>query len=65
MKKTFPDLPGWTFDMDEVSASVYKIVGRDRQGHCVSAKGVDFYVILDECRKEAARISAEGKKSRD
>jgi hypothetical protein len=65
MKKTFPDLPGWAFDMDEVSASVYEVVGRDRQGHCVSAKGVDLDVILDECRKKSARISAEGKKSRE
>lgn len=61
MKKKFPDLPKWTFDMDEVSASVYEVIGRDLSGHCVSAKGTDLDSILAECKKEAVRIS-EGRK---
>lgn len=59
MKKKFPNLPEWVFDMDEVSASVYEVIGRDLSGHCVSAKGTDLDNILSECIKEAVRISEE------
>jgi hypothetical protein len=56
MKKQYPDLPGWTFEMEEVSASVYEAVGRDRTGHCVSAKGVDPDKVIDECKQEARKV---------
>ena len=38
MRKTFPDLPEWCFEIDEVSSGVYEVIGRDMAGHCVSAK---------------------------
>ena len=33
MKQTFPDVPGWTFEIDEVSANVYEVKGTDSVGH--------------------------------
>jgi hypothetical protein len=62
MRKQFPDLPGWTFEMEEVSASVYEVVGRDQSGHCVTSKGVDPDKALDECKKEARRTFLKGAK---
>ena len=57
MKQQYPDLPAWLFDIDEVSAGVYEIIGRDNAGHNVSAKGTDVDSLLDQCKKEARRIS--------
>ena len=52
--QTFPDLPGWTFTVDEVSANVYKIVGRDGSGRSVEATGTDYDALLKEARRWAA-----------
>jgi hypothetical protein len=60
MIKQFPDLPAWHFDMDEVSAGVYEVIGRDGAGHNVSAKGTDLDSLLEECRTEARKISMRG-----
>jgi hypothetical protein len=57
MKRTFDDLPGWTFHIDEVSAGVYEVVGRDARGRQVSSKGTDFDALLAECKSAAARLS--------
>jgi hypothetical protein len=59
MKKQFADLPTWVFDMDEVSAGVYEVTGRDTTGHQVSAKGTDMDALLEQCRREAKRISIQ------
>jgi hypothetical protein len=56
MKKTFPDLPDWTFEMDEISAGVYEVVGKDGSGNSVSAKGIDLDKIITECRDRARRL---------
>jgi hypothetical protein len=58
MKKHFPDLPGWQFDLDEVSANVYEVVGKDKSGHLISAKGTDPDALLEHCRNDALRILA-------
>ena len=60
MRKQFPDLPAWHFDMDEVSAGVYEVIGRDSAGHAVSAKGTDLDSLLEQCRREARKISMRG-----
>lgn len=60
MRKQFPDLPAWRFDMDEVSAGVYEVIGRDSAGHVVSAKGIDLDSLLEQCRREARMISMRG-----
>lgn len=56
MRKRFPDLPAWHFDMDEISAGVYEVIGRDEIGHCVSAKGIDLDALLEQCQREARKI---------
>jgi len=60
MKKRYPDLPEWQFELDEVSAGVYEVIGRDKAGNCVSAKGVDLDSLIEQCRKDARKISMRG-----
>jgi hypothetical protein len=57
MKKVFSDLPEWVFDLDEVSAGVYEVIGRDIYGHSVSAKGINLDGLIEQCKLEARRIS--------
>jgi hypothetical protein len=66
VKKTFAELPAWTFNMDEVSAGVYEVIGTDEAGHRVSAKGPDLDAVLEECRRQAmqAEISATSRPPR-
>ena len=59
MKKTFPSLPDWTFDVDEVSAGVYEVIGKNQLGQVVSAKGTDPYKLLDECKESAAKVAPQ------
>lgn len=60
MKKTFPDLPGWQFEMDEVSAGVYEVTARHRAGHCVSARDTDLEAALQQCRRDARLAPTSG-----
>ncbi|WP_168118461.1 hypothetical protein [Acidocella sp. MX-AZ02] len=55
-RKTYPDLPNWTFEIDEVSAGVYEVVARDHIGHEVSEKGIDVAAIIELCRQRAAKL---------
>lgn len=52
----FVDLPGWSFHVDEVSAGVYEVIGRDGDGNLVSEKGVDPDLIIEACRVRAKEI---------
>jgi hypothetical protein len=52
VKKIYPELPNWEFDMDEVSANVYEVVGKDNFGHRVSSKGLDLETLIEECKKK-------------
>jgi hypothetical protein len=66
MAQKFLELPGWTFSVEEVSAGVYEVAGRDGLGHRVTAKGVDPDALLAECRRDAARlVSQVAGRSRD
>jgi hypothetical protein len=56
MKKVYQDLPNWVFEMEEVSASVYEVIGNDKEGHHVSAKGIDIDELIEECKKNAHKI---------
>ena len=53
MKKIFPELPSWTFDIDEVSAGVYQAIGTHLNGYSVQAEGTDPEKLLEECRNSA------------
>lgn len=56
MKKKFSDLPNWKFDIDEVSANVYEIIGIDTTGEKISFKGYDLDEIIDQSRERAKEI---------
>ncbi len=56
--KSFPELPGWTFDVDEVSAGVFRVRGGDQAGRTVETRGVDPDAVLEECKNSALRIQA-------
>jgi len=56
MKQSFQDLPGWAFEIDEVSANVYEVTGTDTDGHTVKLKGTDPETLLDDARTSAKKI---------
>lgn len=53
MTREFPELPGWRFTVQEVSAGCYRAEGRDDQGHQVGAMGTDSEAVLDQCKRYA------------
>jgi hypothetical protein len=53
-----PELPGWSFDVQEVSAGVYEVTGTDALGHRVQTKGTDCDALINECREAAAKMAA-------
>jgi hypothetical protein len=56
MKRTFLDLPGWSFDIDEASAGVYQVIAVDEKGHVISKTGFDPELLIAESRFEASNI---------
>jgi hypothetical protein len=65
MKQAFPELPEWVFDLDEISAGVYEVLGTYRAGHRIQAKGSDPDRLVQECRATAVRILQEVKLHRN
>jgi hypothetical protein len=65
MARSFPELPGWSFDADEVSAGVYRAFGRDRAGRNVEASGLDPEALIEKCRQAALEIMAGVRKLSD
>lgn len=51
-------LPGWFFDVEEMSAGVYRVRCVDEAGRSVEVTGTDPDVLLEQCRQSAARIQA-------
>lgn len=56
MKQTFPELPKWKFDIDEVSAGVYRVIGTHTNGASVQVEGTDPEKLLEECRNSARNL---------
>ena len=54
---TFPDLPGWSFHVDEVSMGVYEAIGKHVTGPSVYMKGQDPHALLEQCSVDAKRMS--------
>jgi hypothetical protein len=52
---TFEDLLGWTFEIDEVSANVYEVTGKDGAGRSVLVKGTDPDALLEDARQSAKK----------
>ena len=57
MRRTFADLPEWSFDIDEVSAGVYRVIAIDKNGRQISKTGIDPEALIEECRREAGSMS--------
>jgi len=58
MKKKYSDLPAWCFDLDEVSASVYRVVGTDNEGRVVTVTGEDLENVVEQCKTRAEEIES-------
>jgi hypothetical protein len=54
MKYTFPEHPGWVFELDELSIGFYVARGTGVLGQSVELKGYEPEKLLDECRRTAA-----------
>jgi hypothetical protein len=52
-------LSGWTFDVEEVSNSVYRIRGRDAAGRTVERTGTDPDELMAESRQVARRLARQ------
>lgn len=59
MKNEFPELPGWSFEIDEQSAGVYHITATEKSGRTFEMNGTDRDLLLSECREEAAALSEQ------
>ncbi len=55
--KTFDDLPGWTFEVNEVSACVYRVTGADSLGRRTEATGTDPEELLAAAREWAKKVA--------
>jgi hypothetical protein len=59
MTDMFPDLPDWSFEADEVSAGVYRALGRDRAGRSVEVIGLDPDELIEKCKQKALQLIDE------
>ena len=58
MHQTFDDLPGWTFEIEEMTPGVWSIIGTGADGHTVSITGgTDPDAMLSDLKERAGRIS--------
>lgn len=60
IKKTFKELPGWIFDLDEISAGVYRVHGVDEGGRSVDMTGTDPDALMNESKDSALKMSNKG-----
>ena len=59
MPRSFPDLPDWSFDADEISPGVYRAFGHDCAGRNVEACGLDPEALIEKCRQAALEMRAD------
>jgi hypothetical protein len=59
MPREFKELPGWSFAIDEVSAGVYRVIGRDLAGRAVEATGPRLKVLIEKCLQDASQMMAD------
>lgn len=52
-----PDLPGWTFEIEEIGAQTYRVRGFDRAGRTVEGTGAHAGLAFDEGKRLAAMLS--------
>lgn len=63
MEKKFQDLPNWTFWLDEISAGVYNVKGRnDTFGSNLNLTGGDPEELLKQAWHTAAEMDGQTRK---
>jgi hypothetical protein len=55
--KLFADLPGWTFEIQEVSAGVFRVRAVADTGRSIEMTGTDPDEVLKRCREAASVMS--------
>ena len=58
MIKEFPELPEWSFQIEE-TAGGYHVTATEKSGRTFEMRGPDRDLLLTECRQEAAAISEQ------
>ena len=53
----YKDIPGWTFEVQETSANVYKVIGYDSHGRSVEHQGLDPDELLQRSKEDAIKMS--------
>jgi len=56
VEETFPDLPGWHFNLTEVSFCVYRAEGRHDDGRSVSRVGHELPQLIRETGEDARNL---------
>jgi hypothetical protein len=51
--ETFPDLPGWTFEVDELSAGAFQVSAERNGTHLFDFTGFDADLLLKRARERA------------
>ena len=59
MAHSFPELPGWSFDAEEVSAGIYRAFGRDQSSRNVDASGSVPETLIEKGRQTALQIMGQ------
>lgn len=59
MKKEYPELPGWTFSIEEVSLGAYRLRARDVPGRNIDLMGDDPETLFEEAKQVALRMMRE------
>jgi len=47
---------GWSFDIIEISANIFKVTGKDKQNHIIELTGTEPDELLEKCKKYATDI---------
>ena len=61
MKRLFPDLPRWSFHIEEKSAGVYEVIAHDERGRRFSRTDTDPEVVLERCHREAVELEPQSR----
>ena len=57
MQKNDPECPGWSFEIDEISAGVYEIRAKDINGRSFSKTAVE--VDIEKTLEDATRYASQ------
>jgi hypothetical protein len=56
MKREIEELPNWTFQVEEMSAGIYRLRAKHRLGPSIESTGIDPEELMERARKDAAEM---------